>query len=98
MERIKQRSRLAGDVPQFNVFVQRVGVRSERWRGAHDFVDDDRANFRAGVGGAERVGGVSHEMFDAIAADVTAKADAVDLRTEFESVPVTRDVRAVAGE
>ena len=98
MQRVEERHGLAGNVPQFDVFIQGVGIRAEGWRGVHDFVDDHRADLGAGIGGAEGVPALGHEMFDAVTGDIAAKGDAVDLRAEFKTVPVAGEVGAIAGK
>ena len=98
MERVEERRGLAGDVPQLDVFIQVIGVRAQGRRGIHDLVDDDGSDLGAGVGGAEGVGFLGHEMLEAVAGDVAAKGDAVDLRAELEAVAVAGDIGAVAGE
>ena len=81
-----------------SMYSSSFGVRAEGRRGVHDLVDDDGADLGAGVGGAEGVGFLGHEMLEAVAGDVAAKGDAIDLRAELEAVAITGEIGAVAGE
>src|ERR1035441_7277528 len=66
VEWVEERRRLAGDVPQLDVFIQVVGVGTEGRRGVHDLVDDDGSDLGAGVSGAEGIGFLGHEMLEEI--------------------------------
>ena len=98
MEGVEERCGLAGDVSQLDVFIHRISIQPQWRRGIHDLVDDDGSDLGAGVGGAEGVGFLGHEMLEAIAGNVAAKRNAVDLRPELEAVAVAGDISAVTGE
>ena len=70
-----------------------------RRRLIHDFVEDDRADARAGVGRAQRVRNLRGKMLFADAGNVTAKRDGVLRRAEFKSVKIAGQIgRRIAGD
>ena len=97
IRRMVKRDRRAADVVKFNELVlgvvpNAIGIRHVG-RVVVDFGDDDGADARRRIGGAERAGDLGHEPIPAVAGEVSAEGDAVELRSEIESAAVGKRER-----